>query len=92
LGVEQIYRVADAAFRARSIALRIPPSPTASFFARIHAFADAGRLSLPEHQAWEAICALRNDTSHPTELSVMSFGMAVEALRTIARLINRLFA
>ncbi len=91
LALEQVYRVADAAMRSRSLALGIPRSPKALFNTRIHAFADEGRLTLAEHCAWEAICNLRNDASHPTEPSVMSFGMVVEALRSITNLINRLF-
>lgn len=92
LALEQVYRVADAAMRSRSLALGIPPSPAASFSTRVHAFADSGRLPLAEHRSWEAICILRNDTSHPTEPAVLSFGMAVEAFRSITQLINRLFA
>src|SRR5882724_6665525 len=92
LALEQVYRVADAAMRSRSLAIGVPPSPMASFSTRIHAFADAGRLSLADHRAWEVICTLRNSRSHPTEPSVLSFGIAVEMLRSITKLINGLFA
>lgn len=92
LALEQVYRVAEAAMRSRSLALGVPPSPKASFSTRIHAFADAGHLSLADHRAWEAICTLRNGRSHPTEPSILSFGMAVDAFHSITNLINGLFA
>jgi hypothetical protein len=92
LALEQFYRVADAAMRSRSLAIGVPPSAIESFSTRIHALASAGQLSLADHRAWEGICNLRNLTSHPTKQSVLSFGMAVEMLRSITKLINGLFS
>jgi hypothetical protein len=52
---------------------------------------ETGEAAPMNHRAWEATCMVRNDTSHPTGRRVVSFGIAVEALRSITTLINRLF-
>ncbi len=91
LGLEQMFRVAEAAVARRCMDLGAPPS-TQSFEKRLAWLRDQGVLSTDEHGRWDTLRQLRNLASHPQDQTILPPTMAIAHAPAIAERISALFA
>jgi hypothetical protein len=97
LGVEQMFRVEEAAIKAKCVLLGIPTKiagkdRATTFHANIKALVAQGLMSGSFEQQWLAARKLRNRTSHASETMLLSPGYLLGMPDTAAEMINRLFS
>jgi hypothetical protein len=90
LGMEQLFRVADAAIASRCEELGIPKDKK-KFSDRIDWLAERGMFNRGEFSAWHTLRRLRNSASHPDDQSIVTPGSAIGFLGAVAEDINALF-
>ncbi len=90
LALEQLYRLAETSVDYKCIQLG-SPSSCKTFQQKIDWLHKMGMFSDQDLQLWNAIRHLRNRSSHPESQTILSIGMVVPMLRTIADGINLLF-
>lgn len=90
LGMEQLFRVGDAAVASRCEQLGIPKDKK-KFSDRIDWLAEHGMFDRGEFSAWHALRRLRNAASHPDDQSIDTPGAAIGFLGGVAEDINALF-
>lgn len=89
LGLEQLFRVTEAAVRAKAGQLGIRKDRKYhEALADLHA---ATVLTDREHQAWTDVRQLRNATTHASDAMILPPGAAIAMFATIVASINRLF-
>jgi hypothetical protein len=89
LAAEQFFRVAEAAVRFRCNGLEATGA-VSTFEKRIQFLEDR----LPSAAAsidWNAVRLLRNQASHPQQQTIISPGMAIPVVETLANALNQLF-
>ena len=89
VGVEQLFRTAEAAARQRARQLDGPWR--SKFFQVVDFLVVQGIVSEADKDRWNTIRRLRNEASHPKFQQVMTPGPCVDTLVTIASAINKLF-
>jgi hypothetical protein len=93
LGAEQLFRVADAATyhkcRQHGLSSR---KKNPAFYDWLNLLMTHGVIQPQEGRRWDALRELRNLSSHPKDQSILTPGIAIEQLRSIAADINALFA
>lgn len=90
LGLEGIYRAADAA-TVKACEVRKLPKKTKTFEDRLGALRAAGALTDVEHDRWTSLRHLRNEASHPERPTILPPGQVLTLLRQIAADISALF-
>lgn len=95
LGLEQAFRVAEAATKMKAEAVGISlltrgsrPKAFAALLDELHA---CGALSAADYTAWVGIRKLRNAGTHAEQMTILTPGVAVAQLSSLAETINRLF-
>lgn len=91
LGLEGIYRAADAATVKACEARRLPTGRD-RFVDRLAALHVAGVLTDRDHGHWTALRHVRNEASHPESLTIRPPGDVLSLLRQIVGDINALFS
>lgn len=90
LGMEGVYRTADAATQAACTIRNLTPD-SKRFVDRLNALKKAGVLSTSDHDRWTALRKLRNEASHPERPTILPPGQVLGLLRQISGDINALF-
>ena len=91
LGLEQLYRVGEAAVTLRVQPLGLSKKKTKTFENKLDALQDASVLTAQQHQQWSALRGLRNEASHPERQTILAPGHALSLLHSLAAAINHLF-
>lgn len=91
LGEEQLYRVVEAAAKAR-YRQTAGPEPLPNFKRVIEHLVDVGVIPEADQPRWDAARNLRNRASHPHQQTVLPPGMVLTTLKATAHDVNRLFA
>jgi hypothetical protein len=91
LGEEQLYRVLEAATQLR-YRQQEGPKKSPRYEETITLLTKQGVIPLEEVERWTAARRLRNEASHPKQVSVMPPGAVLGMLKVSARDINDLFA
>jgi hypothetical protein len=90
VGVEQLFRTAEAAARHRARQLG---GPWSSKFSQVVEFLVAqGTVPETDKDRWDHIRRLRNEASHPKFQQVMTPGPCVDTLVMVVDAINQLFS
>jgi hypothetical protein len=89
-GLEQLFRVGEAAIIHKCIQSASPASET-RLEHRIDWLAEKGALSREEADYWHTLRHLRNSASHPTRQSIGPPGAAIGILYRLSQDINDLF-
>src|SRR6266542_1368598 len=87
LGLEQVYRVAEAAITAKCEEIGID-NPYAKFVDNINALVKKNVLTSKEGEEWHVIRDMRNKASHPKEQMILPPGVASALLQDLANKIN----
>src|SRR5262245_37113780 len=90
LGLEQVFRVAEAAITAKCKEIRIPVRKK-RFVNKINALIEKDILTSKEGEGWHAIRDFRNEASHPEDQMILPPGVASTLLQDLANKINALF-
>lgn len=90
LAAEQLFRVVEAAVTLKCVALKAPSS-IKNFQRKIDYLIKEKIISEREKEAWHAIRKLRNSASHALHQNIITPGMAIGNLYSIADKINALF-
>jgi hypothetical protein len=90
LGMEQLFRVGEAAVASRCEQLGIPKDKE-TFSDRIDWLAERGFFSRGVFSAWHTVRRLRNSASHPDGQSITTPASAISFLNGVAEDINALF-
>lgn len=88
LGFEQLNRVGEYAVRERCISLNYQPG---DFTTNLNTLIQAGLISPLDQSRWRATGQLSHSRSHITSPMLIDLGIALEALRGVADMINVLF-
>lgn len=93
LGVEQLFRVADAAVahKCRKLGFVGKKGQDLDFNDRIAHLVKEGVITPSTERGWTALRHLRNAASHPSDQSILLTSMAVAELRRIAADVDKLF-
>ena len=92
LGVEQLYRVAEAAVLHKCIEVKAPQKIREGIFAKqLKHLQEAGIIPESETFRWEATRDLRNMSSHANDQTILLPRNAVATLTITAEQINSLF-
>lgn len=91
LGEQQLYRVVEAAAKARYLELD-GPRHRPSFEHAIDWLIEREVIPSGDHERWDAVRELRNAASHPERQEIMPPGAVLGGLKATAHNINRLFA
>jgi len=90
LGMEQLFRVGEAAVASKCEQLGAPKDKK-SFSDRIDWLTERGVFDRGEFSAWHTLRRLRNSASHPDSESLLAPGFAIGILGAVAKDINALF-
>ena len=92
LGLEQLFRVAEAAVTQKCKAMDAPRAICKGWFQeKIKYLVEIKAIPNQKEQKWTAIRKLRNIGSHPQDQSIYSPGEAIGKLASVADEINYLF-
>lgn len=91
LGIEQSYRVLEAALKHKCNSLDAPASVTKSFAKMVEWLAVQGLLTTAQRDRWDAARRLRNMTSHAEQQSIRMPTDAVNSLYMAVEMIEMLF-
>jgi hypothetical protein len=89
LGLEQVYRAADAALAYKCGTMDLPNRLT--FSERIAWLTDRKVLSSKDSDDWDNIRKFRNIASHPERPMILPPGDAITLVRWVSKQINHLF-
>ena len=90
LAGEQLFRVAESASKYKCKELNAPKS-VSTFEKYIDFLIDKNAINKNEKNRWDAIRLLRNKTSHPVNIQILTPSMVIENLRHITDMVNILF-
>ncbi len=90
LGIEQLWRVAEAAVTHKCKAMAAPGS-VSTFFEKIKWLIEKGVIPQTEASRWTRIRKLRNFSSHPEMQSIYMPLEALKFIESIAKHVNSLF-
>ncbi len=91
LGVEQLFRVADAALIHKCRQMGTSKRQRRDFQARIEYLRREGVIHPTDHRIWDVTRDLRNAVSHPDDQMILPPGQAVDLLHRLAEQINAVF-
>ncbi|HYC90578.1 MAG TPA: hypothetical protein VEO54_15280 [Thermoanaerobaculia bacterium] len=89
LGLEQLFRVSEAAARAKAAQLGIPNDRT--YYEVLADLRARNMLTDSDHDAWSHIRRFRNVTTHAQDAMILAPGAAIGMFATVAAAINQLF-
>lgn len=96
LGLEQVFRVAEAAVRAKAASIGVPlvgkKGNTKRYSDLLNDLRNCAVLSDEEHARWSNARELRNATTHADRQTILPPAAAADLLASIAELISHLFA
>jgi hypothetical protein len=92
LGIEQIYRVAEAAIMTRCNLAGADYKATKRYVDRINWLGEQGIIQKDDLGRWHALRQLRNDTSHPRDQMIIPPGIVLSVISDIVDLTDLLFA
>jgi hypothetical protein len=90
VGLEQLFRVGEAAIAHKCVQLALPKSKK-RFEDHIDWLVEKGIFSPDEADHWHTLRRLRNSASHPTKQSIDTPGSAIGKLYHLSQDINVLF-
>ena len=90
VGLEQLFRVGEAAIAHKCVQLAIPKSKR-RFEDHIDWLVEKGVFSCEEADHWHTLRRLRNSASHPTEQSIGTPSIAIGVLYRLSQDISALF-
>ncbi|PWB50792.1 MAG: hypothetical protein C3F06_12115 [Candidatus Methanoperedenaceae archaeon] len=93
LGLEQLFRVAEAAVTRKCKTMEAPPAICkGDFQKKVKYLVELKVIPNQKEDIWNAIRGLRNIASHPQDQSILAPGEAIGKLSRIADEINSLFS
>ncbi len=93
LGLEQLFRVAEAAVTRKCKTMEAPRAICkGGFLKKVKYLVEMKVIPNQKEEIWNAIRGLRNIASHPQDQSILAPGEAIGKLSRIADEINSLFS
>lgn len=93
LGLEQLFRVAEAAVTRKCKTMEAPPTIyEGPFQNKVHYLVEKKVIPNQKKEVWNAIRILRNIASHPQDQSIHAPGEVIGKIARIADEINSLFS
>ena len=90
LGLEQLFRVSEAAVRAKAVQLGL--SNDGTYYEILANLRTGNVLTESDHDAWSHIRQFRNATTHARDAMILAPGAAIGMFAGIVGSINQLFA
>lgn len=89
LGCEQLFRVIEAAVKAKCMELNLSDNTNGRFHNELKKLHDHSIVNYDI--VWQSIRKLRNSSSHPNSQTILPPGAAIGEINIVTKLINSLF-